>query len=321
MKIMPAQSRRTPPAKRPQNRRPQNNRRVQTRRRRARPIYLRLGFWIAVCVLILLIVLITKGLDRQRIDSSTGDVDFTLPGGGTNPTGGGTSGGAALDPSSVQPSSAAPNGGGQAVTQPSSAGSKATTPSASSGGQAADSVLSGYIETRNVSAGNYKIGVDIPAGTVDITAVSGHGSLASSDGLLAVSDFSGSDRAKKNGVVLTDGAYLTVSGSLKLEVQYTTAPQLNEDGEKGNAVYTLAGGLSSDFAIGKDLPAGIYNIAVLSGYGEVVTSDAASGTGISGMMGLADGGGNYQQSAGGIVLNDGVTMTVRNCTITLTKVG
>ena len=83
----------------------------------------------------------------------------------------------------------------------------------------------------------------------------------------------------------------------------------------------MAGGLSSDFAVGKDLPSGVYNISVLAGYGEVVTSDAESGTGISGMMGLADGGDNYQQSAGGIVLNDGVTLTVRNCTITLTKVG
>ena len=156
---------------------------------------------------------------------------------------------------------------------------------------------------------------------MDISADSGRGSLASSDGALAISDFSGSDGAKKTGVALPDGAYLTVSGSLKLKIQYTTPPELNQTGEKGIAVYTLAGGLSSDFAVGKDLPSGVYNIAVLAGYGEVVTSDAESGTGISGMMGLADGGGNYQQSAGGIVLNDGVTLTVRNCTITLTKVG
>lgn len=315
---MPSQQRRRPTGRR--------RRSSVAARRRARPVYMRLGFWLTACALVIVVVLLTKGFDRGRIETGgPADLQGSVPTGGQPGDSVGNSNnetaGAARPTQPATGVMTPPTQPTQSVSSGSQTAAGPTEKATAAGTTAQTPTQPSVYETHELTAGNYLIGTDIPAGTADIVAAAGSGSIAASDGAVALAAFGGAYDCEKDGVALKAGVSLTISGNLKVRLSYTTTPQLDGAGGGGQGpVYTFAGGAGSSFIVGEDLLPGTYNIAVLAGYGEVVTSDAASGTGISGMMGLADGGGNYQQSAAGIVLNEGVTMTVRNCTITLTKI-
>lgn len=286
---------------------------ARSRRRVNRPIYTKLGFWIAVCALIIVIVLIVKGCDTGNIDAdkipsaeslapsseTPSQAHSEAPSQPTGATGTGT-------PTSANQPTAPTQEPSQNTVQPTS-GTNPTTPNTN------------YYEEHEINAGVYLIGADIPAGTVDLTAMSGTGSISVSNGSFNNPTFGIADSYTRSSekIVLGSGTSITVTGSLILRISYLTKPEIGaSQTSSGNKSYTFSSG---SYTAGDDFESGTYDFAIVSGYGTVTSSNAETGEGIDEMMGAADNGGNYAQKVSGISLPAGTVLTVNGCTVTITK--
>lgn len=301
--------------------------------RRSRPFFTRLWFWVLACFIIIFVVLITKGCDTGQVEQeaapTVNDTHATV-----NATADGTKVPTTAPTSGGGNSTSAPTGQSTVPTQGTSAPTGTTAPrtqGTSAGNTSSVSTQQGtgaptgpvYYENHHVAAGTQLIGSDLPAGTVDITVLSGAGSLATSDGTLSYPVFGEGYTTSLAGVRLASGTSITVSGNLAMKFSYITEPVIDRTpAALTGTVYTVsADNGNTVFSVGEmgDIEPGLYQITVISGYGEVVTSDAASGAGVNEMMGLTDSGGNYLQTVKNVRLNEGVSLTVRGCTVKLTR--
>ncbi len=316
------------------------NRQRQPQRRRRRSVFSKVSFWIFICAVIIVIVLIVKGCDTGKIEAdappsaeslappvvteseetqNTSDMNNApIPVMGNNAGGAGNNAGNAGNNAGDAGNNAGSTGNNAGGTGAGSAG----TNNAGNQPQNPATVRTpkdNYYKEYDLGAGNYVIGTDLPAGTVDFTAISGTGRISASNGTLYVPMFGNEDgyTPTVENMNLYSGAKLSVSGSLRMRVSYVSEPEelSKKPSQDGNGKELSEGTYTS----GKDFTAGTYDFSIVSGYGTVTSSNAKSGDGIDEMMGLADEGGNYSQNVKGISLPDGTTLTVEGCTVKITK--
>lgn len=163
--------------------------------------------------------------------------------------------------------------------------------------------------TAVLTNGNYTVGIDIPAGKYDITALSGLGSVMSSD-LFASGGINarmgvGSEYYSEEyqNVELTEGIFLRVSGGVVISIYCDKASgePLKKRIQPNTETISLGSG---NFIAGEDFPAGVYDIVATSGYGLVSSDDSLDG-GILAYMGNED-----EEEYKNIVLSEGVTLKI-----------
>lgn len=174
--------------------------------------------------------------------------------------------------------------------------------------------------TAVLTNGNYTVGIDIPAGKYDITALSGLGSVMSSD-LFASNGINarmgiGSEHYSEEykNVELTEGVFLRVSGGVVISIYCDKASgePLKERVQPNTETISLGSG---NFVAGEDFPAGVYDIVATSGYG-LVSSDKALDGGILAYMGVEESI-IYETEYKNIVLSEGVTLKIESVDIDL----
>lgn len=168
--------------------------------------------------------------------------------------------------------------------------------------------------------GYYTAGIDLPSGKCDIFAISGSGNLSSSNmfnggvnAMFGADDLgTGLFTDSFKGLRFPKETILNVSGGLEIKVVFTSidtsfTPRVYDD----TKAITLTPG---HYDAGTDFSAGVYNIALVSGMGNVSSSNmfdgginAVFGTGIT----LAT------QSFNNIDLKEGVTLSISGTTIKL----
>lgn len=174
--------------------------------------------------------------------------------------------------------------------------------------------------TAVLTNGNYTVGIDIPAGKYDITALSGSGSVRSSD-LFAPNGISttmgvGSEAycEEYKNVELTEGIFLSVSGGVEISIYCDKASgePLKERIQPNTETISLGSG---NFVAGEDFPAGIYDIVATSGSGTVSSDNWLDG-GIWATMGVEESV-IYEKEYKNIMLSEGVALTIERVNIDL----
>ena len=182
----------------------------------------------------------------------------------------------------------------------------------------------------DLGSGNYIVGIDIPAGRYNITAVSGSGNVSSdnmySGGINAMmgteeanADYDLYEQEYKN-ISLPNGVRLSISGGVVVNLQCDSAS--GEPLEARNQTITDTVELSNgNYIAGQDFPAGTYTISVVSGGGNVHSDNMYSG-GLNAIIGTADlnsdGWNMYEQEYKNIELPDGVTLYIDGVDLLLT---
>lgn len=174
--------------------------------------------------------------------------------------------------------------------------------------------LSGVATEYELSTGNYTAGIDIPAGKSNIAAVSGTGNLSSSNmftgginEMFGIDDGTGFYTESYQGLKLSEGDVLTVSGRLTIKMEYTDVQSdITERVYDEDNRITLTDG---SYEVGTDFPEGLYNIEAVSGTGNLSSSNMFEG-GLSEMFGIDDGMGFYTGEAKNIPLPAGATLEI-----------
>ena len=151
-----------------------------------------------------------------------------------------------------------------------------------------------------LSAGHYVVGVDIPAGIYDITAIKGAGNVSSSnmyDGginqVMGTQDDGVSVKEFKNLKLDKKDISITVNGTavIKLSSKAAQTKNLKPKENPAKKEYTFSSG---NYVVGKDIERGIYDIIAVKGNGNISSDN------------MFDGG-----------INDDVQLTVSGVTIKL----
>jgi hypothetical protein len=178
-----------------------------------------------------------------------------------------------------------------------------------------------------LGGGHYVVGVDIPAGVYDITAVSGGGNVNSTNSFrgginaimgVAEKNSDGSDlyqQTYKN-ISLPDGETLTISRVVvNLHCSEASGAPLQPRNQVGLKEVELGNG---HFVAGKDFPAGVYDIVAVSGRGNVSSDNAYDG-GLNEIMGVAEKDDDdwCVQEYLHVLLEEGVTINISRVSIKL----
>lgn len=118
-----------------------------------------------------------------------------------------------------------------------------------------------------LTAGQYTVATDIPAGTYDIEALSGSGNLISSRGILNEIMSSAPDENSTNiceNIKLSTNTVLQVFSNLKIKISSKDAEINNINPRTNNLTETINLNIGNYIA-GTDFPAGTYDIICLSG--------------------------------------------------------
>ncbi|MFV0394914.1 MAG: hypothetical protein ACK5LC_11055 [Coprobacillaceae bacterium] len=142
------------------------------------------------------------------------------------------------------------------------------------------------------TSGYYTAGIDFPAGTYNIVAVSGTGNVSSSNmfsgGLNEIMGISDNDMYEEsfNNAKLSKDDVLKVSGGVVIRI---TGEKVKLDDVKERTllvdqVITLGSG---NYTAGVDFNPGVYNVVAISGTGNVSSSNMYDG-GLNAIMGIGD---------------------------------
>ena len=133
------------------------------------------------------------------------------------------------------------------------------------------------IYEKELTAGSYIIGIDIPAGTYNFVALKNKGTLDTGEGGLYISlnveTEEDSSKDFKN-AELIDNTTLIISGGLKVKITSQNKVNLNNANQRKaeeKASYKLKNG---NFKANKDFDPGVYVIKAISGGGEVSASNS-----------------------------------------------
>jgi len=174
--------------------------------------------------------------------------------------------------------------------------------------------LSSVATEFSLTAGNYVAGVDIPSGKCVVVAESGQGNLSSSnmfDGgineMFGVDDGSGLYTSEFNGLKLPEGTILTVSGTLKAKVTFTTIETsfTGRTYDESLAVELNTG----NYEAGVDFEPGVYEIVAISGTGNLSSDNMFDG-GLNEMFGIDDGYGFYTSEFVNVDLPAGTELSI-----------
>ena len=176
----------------------------------------------------------------------------------------------------------------------------------------------------DLTSGNYIAGVDIPAGTYNLTATSGSGNVHSSNmysgGLNETMGTPADDFYTEtfSNLKLPEGETLSLSSTLTLHI-------VSEDAQTGNMKSRTVGSevqtdlSSGNYIAGTDFPAGVYNIVSTGSTGNVSSDNMYDG-GLNEILG--DGSDGYSiKQANNIVLPEGTTLTISGTSVQLVPVG
>ncbi len=185
--------------------------------------------------------------------------------------------------------------------------------------------------SQELDSGHYTSGIDFPAGKYDIEAVSGGGNVSSSNafsgGINAVMGTKDKNTAlgtdlyeqKYSNISLDEGVVLSVSAvKVKITCSAASGKPLTARKQSITKTVTLENG---NFIAGEDFDAGVYDLSVVSGGGNVSSDNAMNG-GLNVIMGTADqnkaaGTDMYLQTFKNAVLDKGVTLTLDGVKIQL----
>lgn len=163
-------------------------------------------------------------------------------------------------------------------------------------------------------SGYYTAGIDFPAGTYTITAIKGNGNVTTADGSLNAIMGTGKEamyeKEYKN-AEFSDGTVLSLAGiTVKLTSKNGVDVTLKKRSNTATKSYTLSSG---NYVAGDDIEAGIYDLSIVKGSGNVMTEDgslnAIMGTGSEDM---------FQQKYMHVELKKNVKLTIEGATIKLT---
>lgn len=172
-----------------------------------------------------------------------------------------------------------------------------------------------------LSAGHYVVGVDIPAGIYDITAIKGTGNVSSSnmfDGginqVMGTQDDGVSTKEFKNLKLDKKDTSITVNGTVVVKLSSKAAQTKNLKSKENPAKkeYTFSSG---NYVVGKDIERGIYDIIAVKGNGNISSDNMFDG-GINEVFGTS-GDGFYVKEFKNAYFNDDVQLTVSGVTIKL----
>ena len=169
------------------------------------------------------------------------------------------------------------------------------------------------VKEYDISAGNYTAGIDLPAGTCNVAALSGNGNLYSSNATGGINTLFGIDNADGTymesfyGLHLPKYATLTVTSNLRVRLLFTAT----ESGYTGRsydetAAVTLGGG---SYKAGSDFSAGTYKVKAETGSGSVYSSNS-TGNGINEMIGIGDSSGAFNDQFLNAELPDGTILSI-----------
>lgn len=172
------------------------------------------------------------------------------------------------------------------------------------------------------SSGHYTAGVDFPAGRYNIEAVKGGGNVSSSNafsgGINAIMGVAGQGdmfQQRFSNINLPKGTVLTISRvTVELSSDSSSSAALQPRNQTIKDSVTLSNG---HFVAGKDFPAGVYDISVVSGSGNVSSTNLIS-NGINAIMGIKGQGDMFEQLVRNVALTQDVTLSVSNVTVRLT---
>lgn len=171
-----------------------------------------------------------------------------------------------------------------------------------------------------LGSGHYTAGIDIPAGTYQLTAVKGRGNVMSSNmfsgGINAIMGISDSDLYIKEfkNLKLPAGETLSISGVVvKMESDHADTGGMKARENDTAKEVTLSNG---HYIAGTDFEAGTYDITLVKGNGNVMSDNMFQG-GLNVIMGDKDND-MYIQSFQNAVFDAGNELTISGCTIKLT---
>lgn len=176
-----------------------------------------------------------------------------------------------------------------------------------------------------LASGNYTAGIDFPAGTYTITAVSGTGNVSSSNmysgglnvmmGIEENESLSSLYETEFKNAKLPDGTVLKVSGGVKIKIASDAANTGNMK-ERENPLTEEVSLSAGNYVAGTDFPAGTYDIIAVSGGGNVSSSNMYDG-GLNAILGVDQALDMYETEYKNIVLSKDVTLTVTGVVIKL----
>lgn len=174
--------------------------------------------------------------------------------------------------------------------------------------------------TVQLTSGNYTAGIDIPIGKYNITAISGKGNVSSSNlyngginAMMGIDDGSGLYEATFNNLDLSKDVILTISGGVTIELNSDSAKTKSLKTRKVQGEECILN--SGNYTAGNDFVEGVYNISIVSGNGNVSSSNLYDG-GINAIMGTD--GDIYEKEYKNIKLPKNATLEVSGCQIKLT---
>lgn len=176
-----------------------------------------------------------------------------------------------------------------------------------------------------LSSGHYTAGIDFPAGTYTITALSGSGNVQSSNmfsgGLNEVmspeeNEYTDIYIQEFKNAKLEKDVVLSISGvTVKIEIAAADTATMTTRENPGAEETELGSG---NYVAGTDFPAGIYNIVAVNGSGNV-TSDNLFDGGINAVMSPEENQFTdmYIQAFMNVDLSDGIGLSVSGVTVKL----
>lgn len=173
----------------------------------------------------------------------------------------------------------------------------------------------------DLSAGQYKAGTDIPAGTYELTVTSGSGNVStdlSKDGLNEVigAEADGYSNQSLSNVKLIKGTTLSIGGDLVLHC-VSEAADLENLIERTSVEAQTFDLQEGDYTAGKEFPAGTYHIIATGVSGNVSSSNLYEG-GLNEIMGT-DGFGIKQYN--NAIFQEGTTLNISGTSVQLVYIG
>lgn len=171
----------------------------------------------------------------------------------------------------------------------------------------------------SLGSGHYQSGIDFPSGTYTIVATKGSGNVSSSNifsgGLnetMATTEDDMYIKEFKN-ANLEKGVELNVSGNLIIKINTNEADTANQEKRKNDLTKEVE--LSSgNFIAGTDFPVGVYDVILVSGSGNVSSSNMYNG-GLNEVMGTGDD--MYIQEFKNAIFEEGTTLELSGVNIKL----
>lgn len=159
---------------------------------------------------------------------------------------------------------------------------------------------------KTLESGNYTVGIDLPAGTYNFTAVKGAGNVTNDDGTINEimgTKSKGSEYTPTfSNAELQDGEIIHVSGvTLQVTSNNASGIALKKRSQSINKDYTFGAG---NYTAGKDFNAGTYDITAVSGNGNVTTEDGT----LNAIMGTDTSNDMYEKNYYNVDLSDGAVL-------------